>query len=144
MRIQAYISANATRIFVAIGMIILTGTSAHAGTWYLMAADLKIVSNPSAASRLYQGPRLGPLQLTSQGEFSSREECEPARKHLVKAWRKHSPTTRGGWDKYGITSPSAFIRCVPDTDPHLRKSPAAEESKAIPSMEIALRVRPGR
>ncbi|HEY1849766.1 MAG TPA: hypothetical protein VGG60_01985 [Candidatus Binataceae bacterium] len=144
MRIQPYIAANAIRVFVAIGVVILLGTSAHAGTWYLMAADLKIVSNPSVASRLYQGSRLGPLQLTSQGEFSSREECEPARKNLVSAWRKHSPTTRGGWDKFGITSASAFIRCVPDTDPHLTKSPAAEGSKATPSMEIVLRVRPGR
>jgi len=109
-----------------------------------MAADLKIVSNPSVASRLYQGSRLGPLQLTAQGEFSSREECEPARKNLVNAWRKQTPNTRGGWDKFGITSPSSFIRCVPATDPHLTKAPAAEGTKSTPSMEIALRIRPGR
>jgi hypothetical protein len=144
MRIQTNIPAKAIRVFVAIGMVLVLGTNVHAGTWYLMAADLKIVSNPSVASRLYQGSRLGPLQLTSQGEFSSREECEPARKNLVNAWRKHSPTTRGGWDKFGITSASAFIRCVPDTDPHLTKSRAVEGSEAAPSMEIVLRVRPGR
>ena len=144
MRIQTNIAANAIRIFVAIGMVISLSTSAHAGTWYLMAADLKIVSNPSVASRLYQGSRLGPLQLTAQGEFSSREECEPARKNLVNVWRKHTPNTRGGWDKFGITSPSAFIRCVPNTDPHLTKSPAAEGTKSTPSMEIVLRIRPGR
>jgi hypothetical protein len=125
-------------------LILVVSTKAHAGAWYLMAADLEVVSNPSVSSRLYQGSRLGPLQLTSQGEFSSREACDVARKKLIEDWRKHSPIKRGAWDKYGITSPSAFIRCVPDTDPHLTKSTAAGDAKASRSMEIVLRTRPGR
>jgi hypothetical protein len=129
------------RICPAVVLILMLSSSAHAGTWYLMAADLKVVSNPSVADRLYQGSRLGPLQLTSQGEFSSRDECEPTRKKLIDAWRKQSVTKRGAWDKYGINSPGGFIRCVPDTDPHLTKSSVNDPAKEGPSIEVFLRIR---
>lgn len=139
MRIRLCIPATMTRLFVAIVLVLVVSVSAHAGTWYLMAADLKVVTNPSVADRLHQGSRLGPLQLTSQGEFSSRDDCEPARNKLADAWRKQTVNKRGGWDKYGITSPGGFIRCVPDTDPHLTKSRAS--SKEAPSVEAYLTIR---
>jgi hypothetical protein len=130
------------RICPAVVLILmLSSTSVHAGTWYLMAADLKVVSNPSVADRLYQGSRLGPLQLTSQGEFSSRDECEPARKKTIDVWRRESVTKRGAWDKYGINSPGEFIRCVPDTDPHLTKSSVNDRANEGPSIEVFLRIR---
>ena len=132
------------RTFLTITLILLLTSSAHAETWYLMAADIKVVSNPHVADRLYQGSRLGPIQLTSQGKFSSRNECEPARKRLIEEWRKQTPIRPGAWSRYGITSPSEFIRCIPDTDPHLTKSPANGETKEGPSLEIYLRNRRAR
>jgi hypothetical protein len=139
MRIRECFFAAMTQMSFAFGLILVMGTSVHAETWYLMAADLKVVTNPSVADRLHQGSRLGPLQLTSQGEFASRNECEPARNSLIEAWRKQTVNKRGGWDKYGITSPGGFVRCIPNTDPHLTKSPAG--SKEGPSLEAYLKIR---
>ena len=122
-------------------LILLFSAGAQAETWYLMAADIKVVSNPHVADRLYQASRLGPIQLTSQGKFPSRGECEPARNKLIQNWRQQSPNTRGSWNKYGITSPGEFIRCIPGTDPHLTKSPTNDYAKESPSLEIYLRNR---
>jgi hypothetical protein len=141
--IQFCVAAGMKRVFAAILLIPILATGVHAGTWYLMAADLKIVSNPGVSTRLYQGSRLGPLQLSSQGEFSSRVECEPARDKLIEEWRKQSVVKRGSWDKYGINSPGGFIRCVPDTDPHLTKSPR-DRAKEGPSIDVYLRTKIGR
>lgn len=136
-RIRFRIRAVATGALVALGSTLVLSSVAHAGTWYLMEPDLKVVSNAGAADRLYQGSRIGPLELTSQGEFSSRDACEPARAKLIDDWRKHSPIKRGSWEKYGITTISSFIRCVPDTDPHLTKSGA----KGGPTLEVYLKNR---
>lgn len=135
---------SSTRVIVAIVLILLLTTSAHAGTWYLMAADAKLVSNPSVADRLVKGAVLGPLQLISQGEFSSREDCEPSRDQLIAAWRKQGLIMRGGWDKYGIRGPGDFIRCVPDTDPHLTKSTTGDRPRGTRSLDVLLRNKRGR
>ncbi len=109
-----------------------------------MAADAKLVSNPSVADRLVKGAVLGPLELISKGEFPSREDCEPSRDQLIAAWRKQGLIMRGGWDKYGIRGPGDFIRCVPDTDPHLTKSTTGDRPRGTRSLEVLLRNKRGR
>jgi hypothetical protein len=111
-------------------MILASG--AQAQTWYLMAPDQKIVSNPRVAIRMEHGPVMGPLEFVALEKFSSRAECEPARQQLVTKWRQLSVIKRGSWDRYGFTSPSVFIRCVPQDDPQLNKH---GRSEAGPSME---------
>jgi hypothetical protein len=96
--------------------------------WYLMAPDEKILSNPRVAVRMEHGPVLGPLEFTSRGKFLSRAECEPARQKLVAQWRQLSVIKRGSWDKYGFTSPSAFVSCVSADDPQLKKSHAGSDA----------------
>jgi len=139
-RQRSRLGAAAIGAFGALGLTLLLSTVAHAGEWYLMEPDLKVVSNAGAADRLYQGSRIWPLELSSQGQFPSREACEPARAKLIDDWRKHSPIKRGAWEKYGITTISSFIRCVPDSDPHLTK-PLGKEG---PTLEIYLKNRRGR
>jgi DNA-binding Lrp family transcriptional regulator len=139
-RIRAILATGIIRGFTTIVLILALGSETYADTWYLMAADLKVVSNPGVADRLSQGSRVGPLQFSSQGEFSSREECEPARQKIIEAWRKQAPLKRGAWGKYGITSVSEFIRCVPGSNPHLSESIESDKTKG-PSMEIFLRNR---
>jgi hypothetical protein len=130
---------SAMPIFLAMGFVLLTSTAAHAATWYLMAADVDEMSNPSVADRMSKGSILGPLQFTSQAEFPSREKCEPARDALVDVWRRRSVIKRGGWDKYGIATTAGFIRCVPDTDPHLTKSRADDRAGKGLSLDVLLR-----
>jgi hypothetical protein len=106
-----------------------------------MAADEKIVSNPRVSVRMEHGPVMGPVEFTSRAKFSSRAKCEPARQKLVGEWRQLSVIKRGSWDKYGFTSPSVFIRCVPANDPQLKKSrPGGDVPQ---SMETFVN-RPGR
>ena len=120
-------------------------TTAYATSWYLMAADEKLVGEPQAAVRLSRGSVAGPFQFTSRGEFASREECEKTRNKLVEDWRKQSLIQLGAWDKLGLSSPREFIRCVSATDPHLRKSATAGGSgQTPPSIEILLRAKPRR
>ena len=126
------------RLLLALTLILAMTTAAHAATWYLMAADIDAMSNPSVADRMSKGSRLGPLLLTAQSEFPSREKCEPARDELVQNWRKQSVIKRGGWSKYGLTTPASFIRCVPATDPHLTKTRTAGQAGATTSLEILL------
>jgi hypothetical protein len=120
-------------VFTAIGLTMLLATTAQAQTWYLMAPDEKIMSNPRVAVRMEHGPVVGPLEFTSRAQFSSRAECEPARQKLITNWRQLSVIKRGSWDKYGFTSPSVFVRCVPADDPQLKKPHAGAD--ALPSME---------
>ncbi len=121
------------RVLTAIGLIMLLATTAQAQTWYLMAPDQKIMSNPRVAVRMEHGPVMGPLVFTSRAQFSSRAECEPARQKLIGEWWKLSMIKRGSWDKYGFTTPAPFVRCVPADDPQLKKSHAGAD--ALPSME---------
>jgi hypothetical protein len=120
-------------VFTAIGLTMLLATTAQAQTWYLMAPDVKIMSNPKVAIRMEHGPMMGPLEFTTRAQFSSRAECEPARQKLITEWWKLSVIKRGSWDKYGFTSPGAFVRCVPSDDQQLKKSSAGAD--ALPSME---------
>jgi len=127
-----YRSVMPSLVFATIAITVLSVSAAHAQTWYLMAPDEKIISNPRVAIRMEHGPVMGPLDFTSRGKFPSRAECEPARQKLVTQWRQLSVIKRGSWNKYGIQSPSVFVRCVPADDPQLKRSANAE---APPSME---------
>jgi hypothetical protein len=139
MRIQFCNAPKILSVFGALGLILLLGTNAHAAKWYLMTADQKAMSNPSVARRLYQGARIGPVELTSKGEYSSRKECDSPRQVLIETWRKDSVIKRGAWDQYRINSPSEFIRCVPSTDPHLTKSSGDDRSATGRSLEIYIK-----
>jgi hypothetical protein len=119
--------------FATIALTIVFPTASQAQTWYLMAPEEKIISDPRVAIRMEHGPVVGPLDFKSRGKFPSRAECEPARQKLVTQWRQMSVIKRGSWDRYGFTSPSAFVRCVPSDDPQLKKSAAGSEPSA--SME---------
>jgi hypothetical protein len=123
----------ATLVITGSLLIMVSATAAKSSTWYLMAPDEKILSNPGVAIRMEHGPVVGPLQFTSRGEFPSRGECEPARQKLVTKWRQLSVIKRGSWDKYGFTSPSVFVRCVPADDPQLKRS--REGTNTPPWME---------
>jgi hypothetical protein len=118
--------------FATVAITALLASAAQAQTWYLMAPDEKIVSEPRVAIRMEHGPVMGPLQFMSRERFSSRAECEPARQQLVGRWRQHSVIARGSWDRYGFTSPSIFVRCVPADDPQLRTRGGPDSR---PSME---------
>ena len=119
-------------VFTAIVLRMPLIAAANVQTWYLMAPDEKVVSNPRVAVRMEHGPVVGPLEFISRAKFSSRAECEPARQKLVTEWRQLSVIKRGGWNKYGFTSPSTFIRCVPANDPQLKLRAGAD---SLPSME---------
>ena len=120
-------------VFTAVALTMLLVAAAQEQTWYLMAPDEKVVSDPGVAIRMEHGPVMGPLEFISRAKFSSRAECEPARQKLVTEWRQLSVIMRGSWNKYGFTSPSVFVRCVPADDPQLKKSHAGGDS--LPSME---------
>jgi hypothetical protein len=115
-----------------IPLTMLLATAAHAETWYLMAPDEKILSNPKVAIRMEHGPVMGPLEFISRAKFSTRAECEPERQKLVTQWRQLSVIKRGGWNRYGFTSPSEFIRCVRGDDPQLKRATGADTA---PTME---------
>jgi hypothetical protein len=125
--------ARSHLVFAAIGAGLLAPAAAQAQTWYLMAPSEDIIANPRVAIRMEHGPVVGPLEFISRGKFSSRRECEPARRKLITDWRQRSVIKRGSWDKYGFTSPSVFVRCVPADDPQLRRPHA--DGDASPSME---------
>jgi hypothetical protein len=116
---------------VTIVLISMLATTVQAETWYLMAPDEKIVTDPRAAIRMEHGPVVGPFEFTSRGSFSSRAECEPAKQKLVMQWRQLTVITRGSWGRYGFTSPSEFLRCVSSDDPQLKKAGAG----GSPTME---------
>jgi hypothetical protein len=127
-----YRNVMSNLVFMAIALTMLLVTAAQAQTWYLMAPDEKIISNPGVATRMAHGPMMGPLEFTSREKFSSRAKCEPARQKLITEWRQFSVVKRGSWNQYGFTSPSAFVRCVPADDPQLKLPTGAD---GLPSME---------
>jgi hypothetical protein len=123
-------------VLTTIAVTMPLAVAAQTQTWYLMAPDEKILSNPRVTIRMEHGPVLGPLEFSSRAKFSSRAECEPARLELIKQWRQLSVIQRGSWNKYGFTSPSVFARCVPADDPQLKGAHGGAE--AAPSMETFL------
>jgi hypothetical protein len=128
-----YRHAISALVFATFVVTLPLTTAARAQMWYLMAPDEKVVSNPRVAIRMEHGPVVGPLEFTTRGRFSSREECEPERQKLVTEWRRLSVIKRGSWDRYGFTSPSVFVRCIRADDQQLKKSNASAD--ALPSME---------
>ena len=118
-------------VFTAVALTMLLVAAAQEQTWYLMAPDEKVVSDPGVAIRMEHGPVMGPLVFTSRDTFPSRPQCESARQKLVTDLRQLSVIKRGSWDRYGFTSPSVFTRCVKSDDPMLKRSSA----DAPPSME---------
>ena len=127
-------------LLAAIAMTMLSAVHAQAQTWYLMAPDEKIMSNPRVSLRLLRGPVVGPLEFTSREKFPSREECEPARRKLITEWRQQSVMQRGHWARYGFNSPSPFILCIPDNNRHLKRASA----DTLPSMETFVNRPPHR
>ncbi|HKD68952.1 MAG TPA: hypothetical protein VKB84_19060 [Candidatus Binataceae bacterium] len=130
------LSGAHTRFALAALAVILFAGTAYAETWYLMAADVKTISQPQAASMMIKGAVAGPIRFTSQGSFGSRAQCETERNKLAQDWQKHSIIARGGWSQHGFTSPNAFARCVPDHDPRLSTS-----NGATPTMDVMLQTR---
>jgi hypothetical protein len=126
---------------MAIFAAIVFAATAHAETWYLMAADEKVMSEPQAANMMSKGSMVGPVHFISQGEFNSRDECETDRHKLIHSWRQHSIIARGGWAKHGITTPNAFAQCISDADPRLVKSASAAGVKTGPTLDILLHAR---
>ena len=132
------------RSLLATALILATATTVHAASWYLMAADMNLMSAPSIADRMNKGARIGPVELTSQGVFPSREQCEPARDKLIGEWDEHRVAQRGGWRKYGLRTSAGFIRCVPATDPHLKPPHPNDPSEKGPFMHIYMNVSASR
>jgi hypothetical protein len=122
----------------AIVATLLFAHAAYAETWYLMAADEKAISEPQAASTMVKGSVVGPVRFTARGEFESRSQCESDRHKLVHSWRQHSIVARGGWSKYGFTTPNVFAQCASAGDPRLKSS------GANPTMDIMLQTRRAR
>lgn len=127
------------RVLTAIAAVVLFAATAHAETWYLMAADEKALSQPQAANMMSKGSMVGPVHFSSQSEFNSRHECEADRHKLIHDWRQHSIIAKGGWAKHGINNPNAFAQCISGADPRLVKSAAAADVK--PTMDILLHAR---
>ena len=129
------------RILLSALLTFIFAGAAYAETWYLMAADEKVISEAQAASMMSKGSMVGPVHFASQGEFNSRDACEADRHKLIHDWRKHSIIARGGWAKHGITTPNAFAQCISASDPRLVKASATSDVKAGPTMDILLHAR---
>jgi hypothetical protein len=118
--------------------VLFTGIAHANTTWYLMAVDVKLISEPQAANKLSKGSMIGPVNFTSQGEFNSRHECESDRRKLIYDWRPHSVIARGGWARHGITTPNSFAHCISSSDQRLLKPTPAIDAMAGPTMDILL------
>jgi hypothetical protein len=124
------------KLFTAAALAaLLIAQTAYAANWYLMAADVKTISQPHAASTMVKGSVAGPVHFTAQGESESREQCETDRHKLVQDWRRHSIVARGGWSQFGFTSPNVFAQCISADDPRLSKA------SGPPKMDILLHTR---
>ena len=126
-----YIIAGCCLLLITIALAAPRPAAAQATSWYLMAPNEKIVSNPRVAIRMEHGPVMGPLKFITRGKFASRADCEPERRKLITEWRQLSVIKRGTWDRYGFTNPGVFVRCVRADDPQLRRAGA----EAPPTME---------
>ncbi|HKV53786.1 MAG TPA: hypothetical protein VJN94_04005 [Candidatus Binataceae bacterium] len=128
-----------TLVFV-LALFLVTGYSAaaFAMNWYLIAPDQKDMSNPMVSTRMHSGPVVGPLDGATQGRYESRPQCESGRRELIEGWRKASVIKRGGWDRFGLRSPSDFIRCVPANDPQLHRTAG---NPTAPTLEMYVNVK---
>jgi hypothetical protein len=116
------VAMRLSRILLAAVMTVLLTTVAYAESWYLMAADEKVISDRKAANMMDKGAVVGPVRFTSTADFSSRDDCETSRVELVQEWRKQSIIARGGWTKHGFTTPNVFAQCVSASDPRLKSA----------------------
>ncbi len=126
---------NLLHIQFALAALLVLAQNSHAASWYLMAADVNVISQPKAASSMVKGSMAGPVRFTARGDFASRSECESDRTGMVQDWLKHSVIARGGWSRFGFTSPNVFIQCISDSDPRLSQSGGTR------TMDILLQVR---
>jgi hypothetical protein len=124
------------RILLAMLLTLLLVGAARAETWYVMAPDEKLMSRPDVAATMHQGASVGPIHLTSKGEFPSRQKCEAARSAIVRDWRKRGVISHGSWNRHGISSANPFIVCTTGADPRMARSPVG--AGGIRSMEILL------
>ncbi len=118
--------------FSIVAAAVFLASAAHAESWYLMAPDEKLISEPRVAIRMEHGPVFGPIEFMPREKFASRAECEPRRQQLIAKWWRLSVIKRGNWDRYGFTNPSAFIHCIPASDPQLKRRGGPD---AAPSLE---------
>jgi|SRR5579885_1545153 len=110
-------------ILLGLALSLLAISPALAETWYLMAPDPKELKDPMALHRMEQGMVTSTLQLTSVASFSSRAECEVARRKFADDWR-NGKLNNMEWHQIGTTSPDWFVTCASGTDPHMTMSPA--------------------
>jgi hypothetical protein len=134
--VKQQLNSAPTQFAIAALALLLFARAAYAESWYLMAADPKVISEPKAASMMVKGAVAGPVHFVSQGEFDSRGQCESDRHQLIQDWRRHSIIARGGWAKHGFTTPNIFAQCISAADPRLSKSAGAN-----PTMDILLQTR---
>jgi len=109
-------------LFALLGMVVLVSL-AMAETWYLMAPDPQELKDPMALHKMEQGMVTSSLRLTSVANFSSRGECEVARRKFADDWR-NGRLTNMEWHQIGTTSPDWFVTCASGADPHMSTSPA--------------------
>jgi hypothetical protein len=67
------------------------------------------------------GRSSGHSNLHRAGDFFRAPNANPRGKSSSPNDGRLSVIKRGSWDKYGFTSPSAFVRCVSADDPQLKK-----------------------
>jgi hypothetical protein len=126
-----HLAHTSKQIVLACLLTLLLDQAAHAATWYLMAADVKVISQPKAANMMSKGAVVGPIHFASQGSYPSRDQCESARQKLLDDWRQYSIPARGGWNRYGFHTPNSFAQCVSSADPRVSKG-------EVPTMDITL------
>jgi hypothetical protein len=102
---------------------LLMASPAIAETWYLMAPDPNMLKDPMIVHRMEQGLVTSSLQLHSVASYSSRAECEVARRKFANDWR-NGRLTNMEWHQIGAASPDWFVTCASGADPRMKISPA--------------------
>lgn len=111
------------RIMLAVLAIMFLAPPALAETWYLMAPDPKVFKDPMVLHQMEQGMVTSTLQLTSRASFSSRAECEVARRKFAEDWR-NGRITNMEWHQMGVTSPDWFVTCTSPSDSRMHTTTA--------------------
>jgi hypothetical protein len=106
-----------TMLLALLGMLLLV-SPALAETWYLMAPDPKVFKDPMVLHQMEQGMVTSSLQLQSVGSYSSRADCEVARRKFAMDWR-NGRLTNMEWHQMGTTSPDWFVTCSSGSDPRM-------------------------